>query len=299
MLGYPGQWHSHNLPSSTESITLPSIGILRDCVDSNLGQLLTIPFTTSPFTKHLPPNGISMKSWNGYPLCGEVMPTGWTRVEYLNNEESSFWMTVHLDPYYETAVMKWWISQQSYVRKHLQRAIGLEEDYLPLYLITHISIICDLETRLDGFTLQGTFMADAHSNKVYLFLAPPQVEILNGHFTVAVPPETERYYWAFDPDGVDRLTHAVAEDIGLPKPRFSFDCGGMNWDERTDEQIREFHAAKGFDPDSRDATIALGYPLVDIEAMKRSAQELTGQRFMTVPDPNQVENEIYYSLGLC
>ncbi|KAF8139264.1 hypothetical protein K438DRAFT_719693 [Mycena galopus ATCC 62051] len=196
--------------------------------------------------------------------------------------------------------MKWWISQQNCVRKHLQHAIGPKEEYyLPLPLITNVFVDCDLDTQLDGFTLQGTFMTDAPSNKVYLFLASPQVEILDGHFTVAFPPETERHYWAFDPDGVNQLPHAEAEDIGLPTPRFLFDGFGMEWNERKEDQLREFHAAKGFNPDSQDAAIALGYPLVDIEAMERSAQELTGQRFMTVPDPDEVEDQIYYSLGLC
>ncbi|KAF8164366.1 hypothetical protein K438DRAFT_267966 [Mycena galopus ATCC 62051] len=142
-------------------------------------------------------------------------------------------------------------------------------------------------------------MTDAPSNKAYLFLFPPQVEILDGRFTVAFPLETERYYWAFDPDGLDRLTHAVAEEIGLPTPSFFLHCFGMDCDEHKEDQIREFHAAKGFDPDSREAAIALGYPLVDIEALKTSVQELTGQRFMTVPDSDEAEDPIYYSLGLC
>jgi hypothetical protein len=29
--------------------------------------------------------------------------------------------------------------------------------------------------------------------------------------------------------------------------------------------IRDFHAAKGFDPYSQDGTIAMGYPLIDAE----------------------------------
>ncbi|KAF8164383.1 hypothetical protein K438DRAFT_268185 [Mycena galopus ATCC 62051] len=168
-----------------------------------------------------------------------------------------------------------------------------------LPLITSISIDCDLDTRLDGFTLRGTCMTDRPSNKVYLFLFPPQVEILDGHFTVAFPSETERYYWAFNPDGLDRLTHAAAEDIGLPTPSFSLERCEKEWNKCTEAQIREFHAAKGFNPESQDAAIASGYPLVDIEALKRSAQELTSQRFMTVPDPDEAEDPIYYSLGLC
>ncbi|KAF8164367.1 hypothetical protein K438DRAFT_1941899 [Mycena galopus ATCC 62051] len=74
MLGQSGQWHSNNLPSSTESITLPSICILSDRVNSNSHQLLTIPFTTSSFTEHLP----LRSSWNCHSFRSEVMPTGWT-----------------------------------------------------------------------------------------------------------------------------------------------------------------------------------------------------------------------------
>ncbi|KAJ7881456.1 hypothetical protein B0H13DRAFT_2540459, partial [Mycena leptocephala] len=81
------------------------------------------------------------------------------------------------------------------------------------------------------------------------------------------------YYWAFDPAGLDQLTNEVAEDIGLPTLEFSIEYFAMISDDRYNDLIREFHAAKGFDPDSQDAAIAMGYPLIDIEAMKRSAQE--------------------------
>ncbi|KAF8164393.1 hypothetical protein K438DRAFT_268407 [Mycena galopus ATCC 62051] len=238
-----------------------------------------------------------MRSWDGHPLRGEVMPNGWTQVEYLNNEESSFWMNVQLDQYYEPVVKKWWISQQNYVRKHLQRAISAEEEDFRLF--TDISLRCHLDTRLDGYTLQGTFMADAPSHTVYLFLFRPQVEIIDGCVTVAFPPETKRSYWTFDPEGLDRLTHAVAEDIGLPTPEFSLERYEMEWNECIDDQLHEFHAVKEFDPDSRDAAIAWGYPLVDIEALRRSAQELISPHSMTVPDPDEAKDQIYYSLGLC
>ncbi|KAF8139273.1 hypothetical protein K438DRAFT_719824 [Mycena galopus ATCC 62051] len=214
MLGCSARWHPHNLPSSTASITLPSIWIHSDCVDSNSHQILTIPFT-----KPLAPNVISMRSWDGHPFRNEVMPTGWTRLEYLDNptpNQCSFNVHVELDD--EHAAIKWWISQQNYFRKHVHCIIGpKEEDYLPLHLITEIFINCALDTRLDGFTFRGTFMTDAPSNQVYLFLFPAQVEILGSCFTVAAPPDAERYYWAFDLDGVDRLTSVAAtSDLSQP-----------------------------------------------------------------------------------
>ncbi|KAJ7930693.1 hypothetical protein B0H13DRAFT_880657, partial [Mycena leptocephala] len=125
-----------------------------------------------------------------------------------------------------------------------------------------------LKTDLD-FTLRGTFMADAPTDKVYLFLFPPQVDVVDNLLIVTNPPDTEKYYWAFDPDGQDRLTSAMAEDFGLPTVKFSTELWGGRWEERDYDLVHDFHVAKGFDPYTQDAAIAVGYPLIDIEEMKK------------------------------
>jgi hypothetical protein len=142
-----------------------------------------------------------------------------------------------------------------------------------LLFVTRIDFDCILDHQLDGFTLRGTFMTDAPSDKVYLFLFPPQVEILDSQLTVINPPDAEKYYWAFDPAGLDQLTREIAEDIGLPTPEFTIVPLGLMLEEEETNLIREFHAAKGFDPESQDIAIAMAYPLVDIEAIKRSTRE--------------------------
>jgi hypothetical protein len=114
---------------------------------------------------------------------------------------------------------------------------------------------------------------DAPSTEVYLFLFNPQVEVLDSQLAIINLPDTEKYYWAFDPAGIDQLTHEIAEDIGLPTPKFSTELYCLYLREEDNNLIRDFHAARGFDPESQDVTIAMGYPLIDIEAMKRSAQE--------------------------
>ncbi|KAJ7810389.1 hypothetical protein B0H13DRAFT_2148367 [Mycena leptocephala] len=138
-------------------------------------------------------------------------------------------------------------------------------------------------------------MADAPTEKAYLFLFPPQVAIVDGQITVTNPPDNEKYYWTFDPAGLDRLTHEAAEDIGLPTVEFSMDLSGWRWDERDYDVIRDFHIAKGFDPYSQDATIAMGYPLVDIEEMNTFSRELAWESSMAYT----IADEIYYSYGLC
>ncbi|KAJ7802771.1 hypothetical protein B0H14DRAFT_2891257 [Mycena olivaceomarginata] len=198
------------------------------------------------------------------------MPTGWTRVEYPDNPNLD---SHHLAAYggieYHAArnVKKWWLSQQAYVHKHLQGVIG---GSLRKYPADDWLNACFCP---NGFTFQGTFMTDAPSDKVYLFLFPPQVEILDGQLTVINPPDAEKYYWSFDPAGLDQLTHEIAEDIGLPTPKFKIVPRGLFLEEEETNLIREFHAAKGFDPESQDAAIAMRYPLVDIEAIKRSTRE--------------------------
>jgi hypothetical protein len=112
-------------------------------------------------------------------------------------------------------------------------------------------------------------MADAPTDKVYLFLFTPQVELVDSLFTVMNPPDTKKYYWAFDPAGLDQLTHETAEDFGLPTVEFSTILWGGRWEECDYDMVRDFHVAKGFDPYSQDAAIAAGYPLIDIEEIKK------------------------------
>ncbi|KAJ7832356.1 hypothetical protein B0H13DRAFT_2429856, partial [Mycena leptocephala] len=211
-------------------------------------------------------------------------------VDYTECHSGLFWINIGVKDY--TTPIKWWLSQQHYVRNHLQGILDATE------LVTSICFVCTLNAHLDSFTLQGTFMADAPTNKVYLFLFPPQVEVVDNLITVTNPPDTEKYYWAFDRAGLDRLTHDVAEDFGLPTVEFRIDLEGGRWDERDFDLIDDFHVAKGFNPYTWDAAIAMGYPLIDIEEMKKLIPGFTDQSLMDGSDA-EVEDGIFYSLGLC
>ncbi|KAJ7826354.1 hypothetical protein B0H13DRAFT_2440826 [Mycena leptocephala] len=213
-----------------------------------------------PTEKHLTLDDLHISPWYTSDSPQEVLPTGWTRVDYSECHPCMFGITVGLK--YSDPPRKWWLSQNHYVRNHLQGAFNTTQ------LITEISFDCTLNTDLN-FTLRGTFMADAPTDKVYFFLFPPQVDVVDNLITVTNPPDTEKYYWAFDPAGFDRLTHDVAEDFGLPTVEFSIYSYGGKWDEHDYDMIRDFHIAKGFDPYTQDVAIAMGYPLIDIEEMKK------------------------------
>ncbi|KAJ7930737.1 hypothetical protein B0H13DRAFT_2651852 [Mycena leptocephala] len=242
-----------------------------------------------PTEKHLTVDDLYIPPWYTGGLPQEVLPTGWTRVDYPERHSRPFWINISFKDY--TAPIKWWLSQQQYVRNHLQGAFNATE------LVTRIYINCTLNTDLD-FTLQGTFMADAPTDEVYLFLFTPQVDVVDNLLTVTSPPDTEKYYWAFDPVGLNRLTHETVEEFGLLTVEFSIYLDGGRWDERDHDMIRDFHIAKGFDPYTQDAAIAAGYPLIDSEKMKEFIPGFTDQSSMTGSDV-EVDNGIYYSLGLC
>jgi hypothetical protein len=120
---------------------------------------------------------------------------------------------------------------------------------------------------VDEFTLQGTFMADSPTDEVYLFLFPADVGDSNGHLAVHLPPADQTYYWAFDPEGLDRLPQDVLDKLSLPRVNFRALVYGEKWKKEIYDAIAACHSAKGFDPTSQDVAIELGYPLMDVDGL--------------------------------
>ncbi|KAJ7455174.1 hypothetical protein FB451DRAFT_984505, partial [Mycena latifolia] len=68
-------------------------------------------------------------------------------------------------------------------------------------------------------------------------------------------------YWSLDPSGVERMSLEEAEQLGFPSFELEMKYQGWSWDESVYNGIRQFHQAKGFDPDSQDVALELGHPL--------------------------------------
>ncbi|KAJ7643455.1 hypothetical protein DFH06DRAFT_1213266 [Mycena polygramma] len=71
-------------------------------------------------------------------------------------------------------------------------------------------------------------------------------------------------YWSLDPSGAERLTADQAQTLGFPDIEFRREVRERYWDDTVYVGIRHFHEAKGLDPFSLDAVIALGCPLTEI-----------------------------------
>ncbi|KAF8181361.1 hypothetical protein K438DRAFT_1550313, partial [Mycena galopus ATCC 62051] len=93
----------------------------------------------------------------------------------------------------------------------------------------------------------------------FLFLCPPQDFRIGDTLSFKWPDCPA--YWSFDPSGAERLSAKDAIGWGFPSMQLSTDIVGDSGDDKVYAGLRQFHRAKGFDPDSQDVARHLGYPL--------------------------------------
>ncbi|KAJ7153839.1 hypothetical protein C8R46DRAFT_472586 [Mycena filopes] len=171
---------------------------------------------------------------------GEVMKTGWTRFncDHLSNAN----ITLIVDAW---GGREGWLSQANYVFSSLHIKSELET-YAAVASVWFSVIV-------------GKPTVDCPPG--YLFLCP------NRHFRVTSTtfkwPDTPAY-WSLDASGVDRLSTEEATRLGFPPLELSTKVVGQYWPTSVYTGLRQFHRAKGFDPDSQDVARHLGLPLYQL-----------------------------------
>ncbi|KAJ7214843.1 hypothetical protein GGX14DRAFT_320901, partial [Mycena pura] len=96
----------------------------------------------------------------------------------------------------------------------------------------------------------------------FLFLCPA-TDLLLDDSTVLQHLDSVAY-WSLDPAGIKRLSAEDAMDLGFPAIELKLIAHGDFWDGSVYDGLREFHQAKGFNPDSQDVARHLGYPLYEV-----------------------------------
>jgi hypothetical protein len=115
----------------------------------------------------------------------------------------------------------------------------------------------------------------------YLFLCPTK--------DLQIGPHTYRWpacpaYWSLDPSRVARLNTEEADDLGFPAMQLKTEIMGYSWDLSVYAGLRQFHQAKGFNPDTQDLARHLCYPLYQL------SEEL---------DVPFIQGSFINSLGVC
>ncbi|KAJ7433632.1 hypothetical protein B0H11DRAFT_1681363, partial [Mycena galericulata] len=92
----------------------------------------------------------------------------------------------------------------------------------------------------------------------YLFVCPP--ENFRTAQNVFQWPDYPAY-WSFDPLGATPLSPEDAKIIGFPIIHIETYIRGKSWDSSVYEGLRRFQCGKGYNPESQEVAIDLGFPL--------------------------------------
>ncbi|KAF7337323.1 hypothetical protein MSAN_02257600 [Mycena sanguinolenta] len=172
---------------------------------------------------------------------GKIMADGWTRFASIDAIDTviavEFW-----------AHTQSWLSQANHVFTSLQVPSNFK-DYVLLSSI-HFEVMISTADTPTGF----------------LFLCSPE-DFQTGHFSFKWPDCPA--YWSLDPSGDERLTLENAVALGFPSLQLSAKIEIKSWDASVYAGMRQFHQAKGFDPDSQDVARHLGYPLYQFSGLHR------------------------------
>ncbi|KAJ7168980.1 hypothetical protein C8R46DRAFT_243344 [Mycena filopes] len=174
-----------------------------------------------------------------WPKDGKVLEDGWTRYQADNvfNTELSRYLT-----YLECSEARAWLSQAHHIFSCCQITSHLKDYALVDAVYFTLSISSPNTTPPPG----------------YLFLCPLEA-FETGPVTLKWPDCPA--YWSLDPLGVEHLSTEEATRLGFPSMELQTQVFGESWDASVYAGLRQFHEAKGFDPDSQDVARHIGYPL--------------------------------------
>ncbi|KAF7378445.1 hypothetical protein MSAN_00271500 [Mycena sanguinolenta] len=123
-----------------------------------------------------------------------------------------------------------------------------------------------------------------HSIEFSLSISIPKQNPPNGYLFLCSPtdfkigPNSFRWpdfpaYWSLDPWGKEPLSVEEASTLGFPPIERITEVDGTFWDNAVYAGQRKFHEGKGFDPDSQEVALELGYPLYELSILALDVQE--------------------------
>ncbi|KAJ7928242.1 hypothetical protein B0H13DRAFT_1007536 [Mycena leptocephala] len=176
---------------------------------------------------------------NNTPARGEVAEDGWTRFDSGDVSDN----TIQLDLRMEHSES--WLSQAN----HIFGRLGITSHFMD-YEVVHQALFSICFSK-----------ALEHCPPGYLFVCPAKdLQTGPSSFRMADCPA----YWSLDPSGAERLSSEEAAEVGFPSIRLDTVIFADSWDADVYAALRQFHQAKGFDPDSQDVARHLGYPLYQL-----------------------------------
>ncbi|KAJ7607722.1 hypothetical protein FB45DRAFT_947586 [Roridomyces roridus] len=147
------------------------------------------------------------------------------------------------------------------------------EDWLPQanHVFTHLGVFSDQKDYI--FVRFAQCVLHIPTPRVspppdgYLFVRSP-VYMMTDRSSFAWSQSA--WFWSLDPTGTNPLTEEDALNHGFPVVELTTSLLGVYWDTEFYKELRRFHAAKGFDPDSQDVAKHLGCSLMELPGDKET-----------------------------
>ncbi|KAJ6525997.1 hypothetical protein B0H19DRAFT_1197632 [Mycena capillaripes] len=213
----------------------------------NLGAVVSCP-SGNPVEDSveisLLPN-VEVSTWRWYNhrdrAAGNTMGNGWIRFSSGDTFDRTFIMEG------STNIVPWlsWLSQANHIFSRLQITSNFENYVL-----------------MAGIELKVVVSAVNNEPPAGFFFICPKENLQTGSSTFCWPDCPA--YWSLDPFGVGRLSTEEAARLGFPLVRLSTEVTGYSCDASVYAELRQFHQAKGFDPDSQDVARHLGQELYQL-----------------------------------
>ncbi|KAJ7679462.1 hypothetical protein DFH06DRAFT_1166668 [Mycena polygramma] len=205
--------------------------------------------------------------------CRQVHDYGWaTRLADLVSADG--WIMVSCDQAGTVLMRNGWIRVNSAdVAKVYLRQIRTSSDasLLPSWLeqANHIfdclNVTWNFEDYvcIDSIIYRVKFSASTDNLPPgYLFLCP--LADFGSELSACFRKPDCPVYWSLDPFGAELLSADEASALGFPDIDFEMKVVGRTWDDNVYAGIHRFQEAKGLDPRSQEAAMAMGCPLIEI-----------------------------------
>ncbi|KAJ6552857.1 hypothetical protein B0H19DRAFT_1263297 [Mycena capillaripes] len=188
-------------------------------------------------------NKVDVHRWYETPRQAVVVG-GWTRLDANDAWDSTLRLDC-LNSYPD--VRRYWTSAANHIFSRLQITSNFQ-DYAIVDQVTF------------QLKISKTSKTPPHG---YLFLCPKE-DFRAGPSSVSWLHCLA--YWSLDPWGVDRLSAEEAAELGFPPIQLTAEIYMYCWDESVYTGVRQFHRAKGFNPDSQDVAQHLGHKLFQLSS---------------------------------
>ncbi|KAK7027661.1 hypothetical protein R3P38DRAFT_948130 [Favolaschia claudopus] len=197
-------------------------------------------------------NCLPQVGWSGFVnehlLHQHITESGWNRFAVSELIGIELGENIHFSLSATSRLLRnsdLWFSQANHI---LNRLFSNADNYALLHSV-HFTV---------QLKPQSAQPADWHSLNGFLFLCPPQ-SFRVGPASFKCPKCVG--YWSLDSSGVGRLSVDQASELGFPTIRVSISGSIDSWIGSVYTGLRQFHQAKGFNPDTQDLARHLDYAL--------------------------------------